>query len=86
MVTELYSIFDRATLVHNKPFHQHSEKEAIRTCTQIVNDPSQQPSHNPEDYILFFVGTYDDSNAEIVSVPPRKICGLHELVKTSSEV
>ena len=79
MKTEMYVIYDQKAKIYNKPFHQINESVAIRTVADLVNDANSDSSRHPEDYILFRVATYDDSNAEIQTFTPELICKFHEI-------
>lgn len=80
MQTQLYVIRDSKAKVYNKPFHQTNRDVALRTATDLANDPNQETSKHPEDYALFYLGTYDDEHAQIDLVSqPELVCKFHEL-------
>lgn len=82
MITEIYSIYDTKAHVHNKPFHQTNRDVAIRTCADIANDINGEIHKNPEDYALFYLGTYDDSNAHFeLAEPMEHVLNFPELIK-----
>jgi len=85
MITELYTIYDSKAQVHNKPFYQQNRAVAIRTCTSLANDPSGEIMKNPEDYALFYLGTYDDTNASFsLAEPFEHVLNFTELVKNEA--
>lgn len=81
MKTEMYTIYDSVAQIHNKPFHQTNKQVALRTATDLANDPKGEIFKNPEHYSMFYVGTYDDSNAEIeLAIPMEHVLNFHELI------
>lgn len=82
MITELYTIYDSKAQIHNKPFHQMNRQVAIRTAKDLANDPKGEIRQNPGDYSLFFIGTYDDTNASIeLAEPYEHVLNFPELVQ-----
>lgn len=82
MITELYTIYDTVAQVHNKPFHQTNRNVALRTAKDLANDPQSEVKKNPEHYALFFLGTYDDSNAKIeICEPFEHVLNFPELIE-----
>lgn len=81
MKTEIYTIFDTKAKIYNKPFHQVNEAVALRTATDLANDSNSEIAKSPEDYILFYLGNYDDQSAQFELCEPKSICKFHELVK-----
>ncbi|AXL14583.1 nonstructural protein [Microviridae sp.] len=82
MKTELYTIYDSVAQVHNKPFHQTNRNVAIRTTADLTNDPTTEVSKNPEHYSLFYLGTYDDTNASLeLAEPMEHVLNCTELVQ-----
>lgn len=81
MKTEMYVIFDKKAKLYNKPFHQFNRDVAIRTVTDLANDTSTDFSRNPEDYSLFFLGTFDEQTAVIaLCESPEHVVNFHELI------
>lgn len=62
MLHELYCIRDTKTEVYGKPFTQHARGEALRTATQVANDPQTLIGQYPEDYDLYYLGKYNDQD------------------------
>lgn len=81
MKTHVYTMFDSATKVFHRPFHQLSDAEAIRTCRRMVNDDSTDVSHAPYDWVLFKLGEYEDTTGVFTLLPaPERMCVLSELL------
>lgn len=73
MKTIIYAIFDDKAKVYNKPFHQLNEEVMIRTCVDLLRDKASTISSHPEDYVVFELGTYDDTTAEYELIPGKRI-------------
>lgn len=80
MKTELYVIYDSKSGIYNKPFHQLNRDVALRTATDLANDPNSEISKFPEDYSLFLIGTYDDETAGMeLTEAPQHVINFHEI-------
>lgn len=60
MQTKAYSVRDSKAEIYNQPFFQKSHGEAERTLLSLVKDGKSMISQYPDDYDLYFIGTYDD--------------------------
>lgn len=81
MKTLMYVIHDSKAAIYNKPFFQLNRDVAIRTATDLANDPQSEVSRNPEDYSLFCIGEYDDETAQCdLKASPEHVANFHELV------
>lgn len=80
MKTNLYTIYDSKAKFYYVPFAQQNEAVLVRTVEQMRNDPNSTLCTNPEDFSVFFYGTFDDSNAQLdIEIPPAHILNVHEL-------
>lgn len=70
MMKQLYTIYDSVAQVFHKPFEGHNDADAIRAFTQSFTEGKQA---NKEDYVLYHIGSFNDSNGEIEPVTPLKI-------------
>lgn len=73
MITNLYAIYDSKAKIYNAPFSLINDQVALRSATQMANDPSTQCCKNPEDFTIFSIGTYDDQTAQI-KVSEKQTC------------
>lgn len=73
MITKLYSIYDAKAEAYLAPFSFTHDGQAVRTFTDTIQEPTHQFSKHPEDYTLFSLGTFDDSNAEIATTTPKSL-------------
>lgn len=61
----IYSVYDSKIKAYGQIFLQMSEGEALRSFTDIVNDPQSIFNKHPEDYTLFEIGTWDYTEGKI---------------------
>lgn len=71
MIYRVYSIFDRKALIYHPPFFQPTDGAATRLVRDLANDVQTQIGRHPGDYVLYRVGTYDDSNGGLYPIDPR---------------
>jgi len=67
-----YSIFDTKSLVYSNPFYAPTHGAAIRIVTDAARDPNSQLSRHPADFVLYCVGSYDDSNGIFQGIDPKE--------------
>lgn len=63
MIYKVFSVFDSKISAYMQPFFMRSRGEAIRAFSDILHDEKSAFAKYPEDYTLFELGEYDDSNA-----------------------
>lgn len=81
MLIKAYSIYDRKALRYHLPFFCQTDGEAIRSCTDLVQDTSTSVARHPNDYVLFHVGDFSDHNGSIEKEHPvRHVIDLSALV------
>lgn len=70
MKLKIFSVFDSKVMAFNTPFFQRSTGEALRAWSDAVNGQEGFAKH-PEDYTLFELGEFDDTDAkfELYSTP-----------------
>jgi len=64
MILQVYSIYDSAVKAYQDPFYMHSEGQAIRAFSDTVNNEKSLVHSHPEDFVLFYLGTYDDQTGK----------------------
>lgn len=60
MELKAFSIRDAKGEVFHPPFYKHTHGEAERDFHQTTKDEKSMVNKYPEDYDLYFLGTYDD--------------------------
>ena len=84
----LFSIYDSKAQAYFPPFCLHNPQMAIRQFSDMVNDPETRISKHAEDYTLFQIGEFDDSNAKInISKDfPKSLSNGIQLVLSSNPI
>lgn len=61
----VYSIRDAKAEVYNQPWFAKTHGEAERNFAQLARDPKSMVGQFPEDYDLYFIGSYNDQTGVI---------------------
>lgn len=74
---KVFTVFDIKTEIYQQPFFMPATGAAIRAFSDMVNDdPSKnQFAAHPEDYILYEIGSYDDSTGNFIPLDLPKALG-----------
>lgn len=87
MKTRVFSIFDAKAAVFGVPFFVHNDAMAVRLFSDLVNDPKSMVARHPEDYSLYFVGTFEDDTALITGeVTPTSLMTASNMRKPIGKV
>jgi len=62
MKHNIYSIFDTASGIYQRPIFSRADGEIMREFQNICVDREHPCGMHPEDYSLIRVGTFDDQN------------------------
>lgn len=74
MEYKVYSVYDSAVEAYMQPFCAPTKGQAIRMFTDSVNDPSSELAKHADDYTLFELGSYEDSNGSyVLHIAPMSI-------------
>lgn len=65
MFLKMFVIQDVKADAYRSPFFFSTNGEALRAFSELVNDGQSMISKYPEDFKLWVVATYDDSNGVI---------------------
>nr|QJB19818.1 MAG: nonstructural protein [Microvirus sp.] len=68
MQLKMYSIRDAKAEAYNPPFYKKTHGEAERDFTELTKTPDSMVCKYPEDYDLYFCGTYDDQTGLVESL------------------
>ena len=89
MLFRVYSVYDEAAEAYGVPFFMVNDKTAERAFFQLVNDPQSTVFRSPQDFSLYFIGTFHDHNAQLVPDTPvligRAPSYVHRLDATSPQ-
>lgn len=81
MIKKLYTIRDNATKFYDV-ITDDNDRAAIRSFTNAVNKNGTLMYANPDDFVLYSVGTFNTETGEITSELPTILCYGNQ-VKTS---
>jgi hypothetical protein len=86
MKLNAYSLFDNKALQYHAPFFSSTDGAAVRSLSDLVSEPNTGPGRHPSDYVLYFIGTYDDSNGQLWPEQPlRHVMDAIALVKVQPQ-
>lgn len=80
-LVNIYVVYDRASKHYGSIHNQKTDAEAIRSFSQVVNEPGNQISNTPDDFTLFSIGQFDQNIGELTSWEPVKITNGAEVKK-----
>ena len=67
MELKMYALSDQAVECFNRPFCARSNGEAIRSLADELNRGDNPMALHPEDYVLYFIGVFDDDTGVITA-------------------
>lgn len=73
MMSEVFTVFDRAVKAFLPPFFARNKGEAVRSFSDAVNSSDHQFHKHATDYSLWMIGSYDDANGHLVGVEPERV-------------
>lgn len=81
MVTDYYSLFDKATESFRAPFAARSEADAVRMVRHGIMKSEALLLH-AADLTLMIIGAFDDTTGSFLTVNARVITSLSAIVAT----
>ncbi len=71
MLHKIFSVYDSKVEAYLQPFFLNNNATAIRAITDCLSDSSHTFARHPQDYVLFDLGTFNDSSAtwELLAAP-----------------
>ena len=66
MILNIFVVHDVKAEAYLQPFFFSHDAEAKRAFSDCVNNVEHQFGKHPQDYTLFKIGSFDDSNAQIL--------------------
>lgn len=74
MQLKMYSIRDSKGEIFHPPYFKRTHGEAERDFSTLASDQKSGVGQYPEDYDLYYIGTYDDQTGKIQpEVTPQHI-------------
>jgi len=84
MKLNAYSVYDNKALQYYPPFFVSTDGAAVRNFADLANDSNTNVGRHPGDFVLYFVGMYDDSNGQLWPEQPlRHVADATSLLKLS---
>lgn len=76
-----FTIRDSAAEAYMRPFFAQSPGAAIRSFSDLVNDPEHPIGQHPEDYTLFQIGEFEELSGVLEVYEPRSLGNGIQYVK-----
>lgn len=70
MILRCYSLFDNKALQYHPPFFQSTDGAAVRSLADLVSDNNNAVGRHPTDYVLYYIGDYDDQKGAMIPCSP----------------
>lgn len=82
MRLNIYCTYDRKAFMYHLPFYALNDAVAVRILSDEVSNPNSSVSRHPNDYVLYFVGAFDDQNGQLwPEQPVRHVIDCNALVQ-----
>lgn len=85
MLMSVFTVYDSKIAAYLPPFFMQTPGAAIRAISDCMMDKNHQFAAHPEDYTLFYLGTFDNENAQYaMEETPKSLAVLIELINTGA--
>lgn len=80
---QVYTVKDKVAEIHNTPFFQISHAVALRAFRESCLDDRDGNllNSNPQDFELYYIGTYDDETGLVTSLNTPELLASGEKFK-----
>jgi hypothetical protein len=78
MRLQVFSVFDKAVGAYLQPFFSRAKGEAVRSFADACNKSDHQFAQHGLDYVLMYMGEFDDVSGVFVCGEPTRIIGALE--------
>lgn len=86
MIMKVFSVYDSKAQMFNVPYFANTTPQAIRSFSDLANDPQTLVCKHPGDFVLYEIGEYDDSNAKMVNYSEHHHLGVASQYKQTGPV
>ncbi len=86
MKLNIYSIFDQASGLYSRPFFTQSDGEAVRSFTDLATDGKHPVGIHPEDYTLYRLGIFQDTDGRFFDEDNSMLATALELCAAARNV
>lgn len=76
MILKMFGIYDSKVSAFESPFFVDATGRAVRFWESLVNDPKTDYNKFPSDFILYELGTFDNSTGVIEMLPTKIHLGV----------
>lgn len=76
MIHKIFAVYDSKVEAYLSPFFMNATGQAIRGFVDAASGADSQIAKHPEDFTLFELGEYDDSNAQFKLLSTPKSLGV----------
>lgn len=73
MLLKVFSVRDMKSEAFLQPFFSPSVGSALRAFGDATNEQNSPFFKHPSDYVLYEIGSFDDSNGALGSISPVKL-------------
>jgi len=81
MNVNIYAVYDTKAEAFGAPFTLQADGIAVRSFIQACENPESEFNRYPNDFTLYQIGTYDDSNAFIATNKPEELITAAQALK-----
>jgi hypothetical protein len=87
MKSLIFTIYDVKAEAFLQPFFMPTKGQAVRAIKDLLFNPDHSFSRYPEDYTLFYMGEYSDTNGAFTTLSaPEPILKLIEAKSSQTEI
>lgn len=86
MKKSLYSVYDVKGKTYDFPFAHQNHETALRAFHQAASDPNNFLNKYPQDYMLMYVGEFDDQTGRYQNVEAPTSLGTAAALLAKVEV
>jgi len=85
MLHNLFTVYDAKVAGYLRPFFAQTKPVAARSFSDAVNQPDHEFNRHPEDYTLFHLGTFEDTECrfQLLETPDAMGVGVEYINPTS---
>lgn len=80
MIMKIFAVRDAKVEAFLQPFFSPTMPAAMRSISEVVNDPQHTFAKHAADYSLYALGEYDDTSGVIVGHDPVLVSPLIEMI------
>lgn len=81
MIQKVFAIYDRKAACYGVPFFMGTDHMAVRAFSDLANDVKSTVNKHPEDYALYYIGSYNDNDGELKSDELKCLVNASSLTK-----